>query len=56
MKKLTSAYSTIVGKVGSSKIKLVFFLIVLVLFVLGSGAPEAGGGIINSQGFFGLGF
>jgi hypothetical protein len=52
MNKLTQTYSAIVAKAGHSKVKLVLFLLVLVLFVLGSGAPEDGGGIINSLPFF----
>jgi len=54
MKKLISVYSRVAGKAGQSKIKFVLFLLAIVLFVLGSGAPEAGGGIINSIGIFGF--
>jgi hypothetical protein len=54
MDKLSMLYSTIAGKVGSSTVKFVLFLLVIILFVLGSGAPEAGGGIINSGRIFGF--
>jgi len=56
MSKLAKTYSTIAGKVGSTKVKMIFFLITLVLFVLGSGAPESGGGIIERIWFIRLGF
>lgn len=52
MNKLAKTYSVIAAKAGNSKVKLVLFLLALVLFVLGSGAPEDGGGIINSLPFF----
>lgn len=52
MKKLTNLYTAFVAKAGASKVKFVLFLLVLVLFVLGSGAPEDGGGIPNSLPFW----
>lgn len=52
MNKLTKTYSAFVAKAGTSKVKFALFLLVLVLFVLGSGAPEDGGGIINRMPFF----
>ncbi len=52
MNKLAKTYSAFVAKAGNSKVKFVLFLLILVLFVLGSGAPEDGGGIPNSLPFF----
>ena len=36
----------------AAKTRLVFFVITVALFILGAGAPEAGGGIINSSTTF----
>ncbi len=33
-------------KLSSSNVRVVTFVLTIVLFVLGSGAPEAGGGVI----------
>jgi len=33
-------------KISSAKARMIFFVLTVVLFVLGSGAPEAGGGVI----------
>jgi hypothetical protein len=33
-------------KLSSSKVRVITFVMTVVLFVLGSGAPEAGGGVI----------
>lgn len=35
------------SKTSSSKARIVLFVLTVVLFVLGSGAPEAGGGVID---------
>lgn len=34
-------------KLTASKSRVLFFILTVVLFVLGSGAPEAGGGVIE---------
>lgn len=34
-------------KLSASKARILFFVFTVVLFVLGSGAPEAGGGVID---------
>lgn len=47
MKNLSRLYSLFSRKADNTKVRLVLFLLVLVLFVLGSGAPEAGGGITD---------
>ncbi len=52
MNKLINTYSALTGKAVKGKVQLILFVIVLVLFVLGSGAPEAGGGVINSLPIF----
>ncbi len=52
MNKIINTYSALVGKAVKAKAKLILFVLVLVLFVLGSGAPEAGGGVINSLPIF----
>ncbi len=54
MKKLFCGFASVAGKPGYSKIRFVLFLLAIILFVLGSGAPEAGGGIINSGPIFGF--
>jgi hypothetical protein len=48
MKNHSHSISQILGKAKSKKVKIILLLLVLVLYVLGSGAPEAGGGIIGS--------
>lgn len=52
MNQLTKIYSAILAKAGVSKVRIVLFVLVLVLFVLGSGAPEDGGGIPDSLPFW----
>lgn len=52
MKKITEVYLGISRKVGSSRLRLILFLLAVVLYVLGAGAPEAGGGIINGVTIF----
>ncbi len=44
------------SKSSSSKARIVLFVLTVVLFVLGSGAPEAGGGVIESARMLLLGF
>ncbi|HWR65532.1 MAG TPA: hypothetical protein VN364_05395 [Bellilinea sp.] len=42
-------------KLSSSNVRVVTFVLTIVLFVLGSGAPEAGGGVImRSLAIFGF--
>lgn len=36
----------------ASKTRLVVFVMTVAMFILGAGAPEAGGGIINSVTMF----
>ena len=45
MKTLNSELVVLTSKVSPAKVKLVLFVLTLALFVLGAGAPEAGGGI-----------
>jgi hypothetical protein len=47
MKSLKKSVYSLVGVNGSQKVKVVFFVLTLVLFVIGAGAPEAGSGIGN---------
>lgn len=54
MNDLSRLYSLLIGKATNNKVRLVLFLLVLVLFVLGTGAPEAGGGIIDRIIFHGF--
>lgn len=42
-------------KITSAKARMIFFVLTVVLFVLGSGAPEAGGGVILRSSWF-IGF
>lgn len=42
-------------KISSAKTRMIFFVLTVVLFVLGSGAPEAGGGVIMHSTWF-IGF
>ena len=42
-------------KISSAKTRMIFFVLTVVLFVLGSGAPEAGGGVILRSAWF-IGF
>ncbi len=42
-------------KISSAKTRMIFFVLTVVLFVLGSGAPEVGGGVINRATWF-IGF
>lgn len=43
------------SKLSSAKLRIAFFVLTVVLFVLGSGAPEVGSGVINKAMFF-IGF
>ena len=52
MKNFARLQSMFTGKTGNAKVRFVLFLLALVLFVLGSGAPEAGGGVSERLPFF----
>lgn len=43
------------SKLSSSKLRIAFFVLTVIMFVLGSGAPEASGGVINKAMFL-IGF
>lgn len=43
-------------KLTTSKARILFFVLTVVLFVLGSGAPEAGGGVIEGYKIWLAGF
>ena len=47
MKTLNSQFVVLASKVNPAKVKIVLFVLSLALFVIGAGAPEAGGGIIG---------
>ncbi len=61
--KYTIAISQILFREGKSemtkfttaKARMIFFVLTVILFVLGSGAPEAGGGVILRSAWF-IGF
>jgi len=43
------------SKLSTAKLKVVFFVLTVALFVIGSGAPEASGGVImNARWFIGF--
>ena len=47
MKKITRDLNIKLSKVTSIDFRLVFFLITLGMFIIGAGAPDAGGGIVH---------
>ncbi len=48
--------NSIVTKVDANTIRVALVVVSLVLFILGAGAPDAGGGIVHAKSILNLGF
>jgi hypothetical protein len=44
---MKTAFNLFVTRIDSQKVRMAFFLLTLVLFVLGAGAPEDSGGFFH---------
>lgn len=44
------------AKLSASKARIILFVLTVAMFVIGSGAPSAGGGVIEKIHILGIGF